>query len=316
MPTYVRMLCLQAGGAPQPHRVHVHVQAVLLQRQRFARWLSANASKYWLVYYDEQPWGVSAARSRGRAPKGRAAVKEAPQGESGYPNTATLVGAVSPQFGAVAAEYYLTETVTAQHTIHMLGKVKKAMDAITAERRRVPGAEVREYIVVMDNARIHTAKVVREYLQQSGLKVQFTARYSPMFNAIESVFSNTAISVRCNWRHKPTAVLDGDGKWQSAPASWTLGRAVKQAFVNAATPDKVRQYELGMFKFMPAAEALMVLECTGDPPSEEQLQEWVRTTTAAKVDAEIRSRIASQSQSSGEPPESVVASLGLGDAAV
>ena len=57
----------------------------------------------------------------------------------------------------------------------------------------------------------------------------------------------------------------------------------------------------------------MGLECTDDPP--EGAHDGP-TTTAARVDAELRSRIASQSQSSGEPPESAVASLGLGDAAV
>ena len=44
-------------------------------------------------------------------------------------------------------------------------------------------------VIIMDNARIHHARIVKEFIQQNNMCVEFLPPYSPMLNPIEEVFS-------------------------------------------------------------------------------------------------------------------------------
>jgi transposase len=46
-----------------------------------------------------------------------------------------------------------------------------------------------KYYLLMDNARIHHAKIIQEFVKQKKLKIIYNAPYSPEFNPIEKVFS-------------------------------------------------------------------------------------------------------------------------------
>ena len=232
-------------------------------------------TEYWMAYMDEQPWGLGRPHStRGRAPKGEVAVAPKADAKAGLPRTATFIGCVSPMFGALAAEYVHTTTVKAPHILAVVRRAVARMHELT-DHERSQGREVKPWMLLMDNCRTHHASEILEYLTSNNVGYKFNAPFSPMFNPIESVFSNMAISMKCNWHREVTVLLDEDGKtWKKVDPSWAQGRALIQAFKVAAAPRRVRQYEHGMLRFVRAAQALMPLTIAGDAPSEEQVAAW------------------------------------------
>ena len=62
------------------------------------------------------------------------------------------------------------------------------LQSLAARFQEISSGEV---CIIMDNARIHHAEIVREFLVESGIRHDFLPPYSPDLNPIENVFGVT-----------------------------------------------------------------------------------------------------------------------------
>ena len=80
----------------------------------------------------------------------------------------------------------------------VIGKVNGSIDSNLIETfmkemvsfiKDSEGAEVQRSLVILDNASIHHAKVIKDYLNKEGLNVAYIPQYSPKMAPVEHYFS-------------------------------------------------------------------------------------------------------------------------------
>ena len=90
------------------------------------------------------------------------------------------------------------------------------------------GVEIQRSLVILDNASIHHAKVVKDYMKKEGLNVAYIPQYSPEMAPVEHYFSIL----------KQTVINKARGKnidWRSQVAN-----ALLRDFISTIHPEMIR----------------------------------------------------------------------------
>lgn len=131
-----------------------------------------------LIFLDEAGVDLSLVQLYGRAIKGKRCRGSKPQKRG---KRVSLISAISldevlvchPVLGSVDGITFEAFVVT-----KLVPKLKKGMK------------------VIMDNARIHLGKMVREAIESTGAELIFLSRYSPEFSPIENMWSKVKSILR------------------------------------------------------------------------------------------------------------------------
>ena len=119
-------------------------EVVLTLRKAWADAYDELDGEYYLVFLDEQPWGLQPKRTLGWAKIGAAAMAMVPTQSNNA--KATLVCAVSPDFGLVHSDVWWTSNVTADCVMKDLAELAETLAAVksakVAEHERAIAAHV------------------------------------------------------------------------------------------------------------------------------------------------------------------------------
>ena len=92
--------------------------------------------------------------------------------------------------------------------------IEKFMKEMVSSIKDSEGAEVQRSLVILDNASIHHAKLIKDYLNIEGLNVAYIPQYSPEMAPVEHYFSklkqtviNKARGKSIDWRSHVTNSL-------------------------------------------------------------------------------------------------------------
>ena len=77
----------------------------------------------------------------------------------------------------------------------------------------INGTKEKELYLLMDNTRIHHAKIVKEYIKTTKHKILFNVPYMPEYNPIEKFFSEIKFYIRSKKNnHKKTCLINNINK--------------------------------------------------------------------------------------------------------
>lgn len=167
-------------------------ESLKVQQKRFDFWQKVREVRVEdLIFIDESGVNLALLRLYARALKGKRARGKKPQKRG---KNISIITALS------------LEKVIASSNIY------GSVDGITFEafilKKLVP--ELWENAcVVMDNARIHQGKIVKEAIEQAGAKVIYLSPYSPEFSPIENFWSKVKAILRKQAARTYKELIDG-----------------------------------------------------------------------------------------------------------
>lgn len=124
-----------------------------------------------LIFIDESGVNLAMVQLYGRALKGKRARGEKPQKRG---RNISLIAALS-----------VREVVA---SVNIYGSVDGATFEAFIVKELVPKLW-ENAVVVMDNAKIHSGKIVEEFIEKAGAKLIYLSPYSPEFSPIENCWS-------------------------------------------------------------------------------------------------------------------------------
>jgi len=99
-----------------------------------------------------------------------------------------------------------TDKIIYKHRINGSANALDFLNFITELVRKIGN----DYLLLMDNARIHHSKILKAYLDKHNLNIIYNVPYSPEYNPIENVFSKVKINLRKKANNEDKLIVNID----------------------------------------------------------------------------------------------------------